>query len=231
MSLVEFVSLRQLAEAMEMDKSAARKYILKQGIRPEKRRTADSRGQPTLSFTKEEAERIIAVRRDQGFFGASFAKPVSEETGFFYVIQVVPELDPNRVKLGFASDIDNRLQSHRTSAPTAIVARKWPSRKSWEVTAISAMTAVGCRLISGEVFECDELDQLLLRGDRFFGLLPKPDFLVPLAGSSPLREQTVDMTKEPENSDETELPEMSRLRSQMETSCSSSSIALESETS
>lgn len=117
----EFVSLKQLAEALDLDPSNARKYILKQGFKPVKRRTQDSGGQLTLSFTKEEAERVIAVRREQGFFGGAETKPISEDKGYFYVIHLVPELDPNRVKLGFASDAANRLQQHRTSAPTATV--------------------------------------------------------------------------------------------------------------
>jgi hypothetical protein len=188
MNSSEFVSLKQLAEALSMDRSHARKYILKQGFKPEKRRTSDSGGMLALSFTKEEAERIIALRRDQGFFGASLAKPVSEEKGVFYVIQLVPEYDPNRIKLGFTSDIEDRLQHHRTSAPTAVVKKVWPCRKSWEVTAIAAITAIGCKLILGEVFECENLEQLLVRAEAFFSLLPEPGFLLPLANCSPLNQ-------------------------------------------
>jgi hypothetical protein len=102
------------------------------------------------------------------------------------VIQLVPELAANRLKLGFASDVADRLQQHRTSAPTATVRKTWPCRKAWELTAIAALTVVGCRLILNEVFECDDLEQLLARGDAFFGMLPEPGWLVPLATCSPL---------------------------------------------
>lgn len=186
MGVDEFVSLKQVAEGLALDPSNARKYILKQGFKPVKRRTLESGGQLTLSFTKEEADRIIAVRRDQGFFGGAETEPISEEKGYFYVIQLVPELDPKRVKLGFSSNAENRLQQHRTSAPTATVRKTWPCRKTWEVTAIAALTAVGCRLILNEVYECDEVEQLLARGDAFFALLPGPGSLSPLAASSPL---------------------------------------------
>jgi hypothetical protein len=184
----EFVSLKQLAKALGLDRSNALKYIRKQRFKGAKRRTLDSGGQLALSFTKEEAERIIALRREQGFFGGPEAKPISEEKGSFYVIQLVPELDPNRVKLGFASDVDDRLQQHRTSAPTAAVRKTWPCRKTWEVTAIAALTATGCRLILNEVFECDDLEKLLARGDAFFALLPDPGWLTPLAANSPLKQ-------------------------------------------
>src|SRR4051794_5003756 len=112
MSAEEFVSLRQLAQALGLDRSNARKYILKQGFRPVKRRTADSGGMLTLSFTKEEAERIVALRREQGYFGAALGNSASEERGVFYVVQVVPDLDPHRIKLGFAADVQERLQQH-----------------------------------------------------------------------------------------------------------------------
>jgi len=182
----EYVSLKQLAEVLGMDRSGCRRYLLKEGFKPVKRRTLDSGGQLALSYTKEEADRIISLRRDQGFFGASLAKPISEEKGFFYVIQLVPELDPKRLKLGFASDVADRQQQHRTSAPTATVRKTLPCRKAWELTAIAALTAVGCRLILNEVYECDDLEQLLARGDEFFGMLPEPGWLVPLATCSPL---------------------------------------------
>jgi hypothetical protein len=182
----EFVSLKQLADALGLDRSNARKYVLKQGFKPVKRRTLDSGGMLALSFTKEEAERIIAVRREQGFFGGPEAKPISDEKGYFYVIQLIPEFEPNRVKLGFASDVEDRLQQHRTSAPTATVRQMWPCRKTWEVTAIAALTATGSRLILNEVFECDGVEQLLARGDAFFALLPDPGSLTPLAPCSPL---------------------------------------------
>ncbi len=56
----------------------------------------------------------------------------------------------------------------------------------WEQTAIDALTGVGCRLILNEVFECNEPDALLARGDEFFGMLPQPDARAKLADTSPL---------------------------------------------
>jgi hypothetical protein len=54
----EFVSLKQLAIELGLDRSNARKYVLKNGIRPHKRRTPDSGGQQTLALTVEEATQI-----------------------------------------------------------------------------------------------------------------------------------------------------------------------------
>jgi hypothetical protein len=53
---------------------------------------------------------------------------------------------------------------------------------------MDALTNAGCRLILNEVFECDELEALVARGDAFFSMLPPPDMRPPLAKSSPLND-------------------------------------------
>jgi hypothetical protein len=98
----------------------------------------------------------------------------------------VPELDPKRLKLGFAESIDQRLLQHRTAAPTARVLHAWPCKRSWELTAMDSLARVDCRLILNEVFECDDPEALVDRGEAFFTLLPQPNTRVPLAESSPL---------------------------------------------
>ena len=103
----DFVSLKQLATELGMDRSHARRYVLRHGVTPHKRRTQDSLNQLTLAVSMHEADLIRAKRREEGFLGST--KPVSKEVGEFYVIRLVPELDPRRVKLGFADDLLSRL--------------------------------------------------------------------------------------------------------------------------
>ena len=135
----EFISLKTLAAEMGMDRSHARRYVLRLGVEPQKRRTQDSGGQLTLTVSAIEAEFIKSRRNEQGFL--ENAKPVQNEAGFFYIIQLVPELDPKRVKLGFADDVSVRLSQHRTSAPTAVVLKSWPCKRSWESTVIDALAS------------------------------------------------------------------------------------------
>lgn len=181
----EFVSLKELAETIGLDRSNTRKFVLKLGIKPHKRRTPDSRNQLTLAVTKEEAERIIGDRETKGF--TSSARIVESETGLFYIIQLVPELDPRRIKLGFALDLNDRLAQHKTAAPTATVVKSWPCRRAWELTVMDSLSATNCRLILNEVFECDDLDALLRRGDKLFALLPAPARKRDLSEHSPYR--------------------------------------------
>ena len=181
----EFVSLKLLAPELGLDRSNMRKYALKVGVKPHKRRTPDSAGQLTLAVTAAEAEFLRTKRREQGFLEAS--RPVSPEVGSFYIIQLVPDLDPHRLKFGFADAIQCRLAQHRTSAPTAQVVKTWPCRRAWEGTVIDGLTAGACRLILNEVYECDDLATVVERGDAIFALLPPPDKRPALSERSPHR--------------------------------------------
>lgn len=180
----DYVSIKDLAKRLGMDRSHARRYVMKLGYSFHKRRTPESGSQLTLCVTSAEAEQITSQRQDKGFL-ASTVVAVSD-VGVFYVIQLVPDLDPRRLKLGFAESLEQRLSQHRTAAPTARVLRAWPCKRPWELTAIDALTREGCRLILNEVFECDDPDRLVKRGDVFFSMLPAPDVRAPLASASPL---------------------------------------------
>jgi len=179
------MSIKHLAEKLGMDRSHARRYVLNLGFRPQKRRTPDSGNQLTLTITAEEAEAIIKHRTDQGF--PEQGKAVESEAGMFYVIQLVPELDPKRIKLGFAIDLNDRLVQHRTAAPTSKVLKSWPCKRCWEVTVMDCLSSTACRHILNEVFECDDLDALVTRGDEIFRILPDPKRRAELSEHSPYR--------------------------------------------
>jgi len=166
----EYVTLRELADEFGLDRSNARKYVLKLGFTPVRVRTQDSNNQLTLAFTIEDAEAIREIRGSQGY--GSSNKPVDNGKGYFYIIQVIPEFAPNRVKLGYAHDTLTRLKAHQTAAPTAILVHSWPCRESWEQVAIASITRSGCKLIANEVFECDGSEALVQRGGEFFAIMP-----------------------------------------------------------
>ena len=46
-------------------------------------------------------------------------------------------------------------------------------------------------MILNEVFECDEPDALVKRGEAFFSMLPEPNVRTPLAESSPLNSEAL----------------------------------------
>jgi hypothetical protein len=117
----EFVSIKSLAVRLGMDRSHARRYVLQLGHTPHMRRVSGSGGQLTLCVTSAEADQIVCQRSEKGFL-ASTVVAVSD-VGVFYVIQLVPDLDPKRLKLGFAESLKQRLSQRQTAAPTARVMR------------------------------------------------------------------------------------------------------------
>lgn len=166
----DYVTLKELADILGLDRSNARKLVLKYGFTPLRLRTKESGNQVSLALTKEDADRLLEIRNAQGF--SATPKPMNDDAGYFYVIQLIPEYNPNRVKLGFAVDVQARFQTHRTSAPTAVLLGFWPCRFTWEKAAIASITRIESANLVNEVYECENIERLLERVQTFFALMP-----------------------------------------------------------
>jgi biotin operon repressor len=170
----DFITVCQLATELGMDRSACLKAVKKAGVDIHMRRPTGARGQKAASLTTEQAEAFRALRREQGFaVGRSKGEAVRSKDGSFYAIAIVPDLDARRVKLGFAESVKTRLLEHQTAAPTAVLLRAWPCRRSWETAAIAALTRSGAKLIRNEVYEIGDVDAMLETGDAFFAMVGK----------------------------------------------------------
>ena len=124
----QLVPLGVLARELRIDRSHFRRYVTKLGIAPQKRHTSDSGNKLVVTLTADEADVVRNARREQGY--SIDGCEVDLTVGVFYVIQLIPELDANRIKLGFAEDASARLAQHRTAAPTATVLKTWPCKRS-----------------------------------------------------------------------------------------------------
>lgn len=172
---MNLVTLKELAEEFGVERSSLRKWIVKNEFASCSVRSNDSRGQLSLAFTEDIAEQIREKRHAQGFcFEKQFPAAVSN-IGMFYAIQVAPDLRPERIKLGFATNLVERLAAHRTASPTASVLLVFPCRRTWEFAAIDAITDCDCIPLSNEVFDFQSLEELAVRATRFFSLLPDPN--------------------------------------------------------
>lgn len=156
----EFVLLPHLAAELGLDRAQTRERLRQCGVRAHKVRVGGPCGAVVLSLTIEEAERV----RHAGPGGAA-------ADGWFYVIQLVPDLDPVRIRLGFTESLTDRLRYLRAGAPTATVRKSWPCRPAW-VAVVQDCLLQDCRPFLNDSLQCDDLGRLVERGDQLFHLLP-----------------------------------------------------------
>ena len=91
----------------------------------------------------------------------------------FYLLRPEPQRDPRRFKVGFATDVEERIRHFKTVAPYVELVRKWPCKALWEKTAIDCVTD-GCERLHTEVFRSEAIEKVIDRADRFFALMPRP---------------------------------------------------------
>lgn len=140
-----------------------------------------------MLLSQDDADKLVASyeARRGPITGTDEQSPGFDRYGYFYIIQLVPEALPNRVKIGFADNVEKRLNEHRTAAPTAKLLKFWPCKRSWDYAAMDSVTREGCRLVLNEVYE-GNIQDLLDRAERFFALMPDPDIEKELSEHSPL---------------------------------------------
>lgn len=131
----EIISVIDVAKKLGQHKAHVFKILRRLGIDTVKEKSHDARGQKIAYITTHDYDRIseyLAGDKNESEVSA----PQPDVGGVFYLIQLEPEHDPGRFKLGFATNIDERLRSHKTAAPFSKVLKTWPCKLLWEKTAI-----------------------------------------------------------------------------------------------
>lgn len=185
----EMVGLAEIAQRLRLDLKSVRCLLAKEGdalqielVRGKGDKLLLSRDDADKLIASYEARRgPVAVTEDQS------DTATYDRHGYFYLIQLVPEALPNRVKIGFADNVEKRLVEHQTAAPTAKVLRSWPYKRSWDYAAMDSITRTGCKLVLNEVYEGD-VDGFIARAEAFFAVMPSPDSERELSEHSPLFE-------------------------------------------
>ena len=86
----------------------------------------------------------------------------------FYVVQLIPDLAPQRVKFGITTNLATRVRHYQVACPTAQVLRSWPLPDAWEAPMIAHLTSLApCTSVSTETFDCQDLPKLIEEADRF----------------------------------------------------------------
>ena len=166
----DLISVSEIASRHGRHKNSLFKVLKRLGIETQRLKSQESRGQAAAYISSEDYERL-KVELVESTSSASDADESLDLPGYFYIIQLEPDLEPGRLKLGFASSVEERLRAHKTSAPFAKVLKCWPCKPLWEKTAIESIT-VGCERIHTEVFRAEEIGDVVARAENFFDLMP-----------------------------------------------------------
>jgi hypothetical protein len=177
----DLISVKEFAEAHGLLKQTIFKVLKRLEIEPSKSRGgSQNRGQTISWITQEQANRVLETLAASRSY---HPEPAGEETelpdaalydiGVFYLLCLEPEHDSNRFKVGFASNLNERLRQHRCSAPFIQVIKTWPCRRLWEKTAIECVTE-GCERLHTEIFRAHSLKTVEEKCEQFFALMPKP---------------------------------------------------------
>lgn len=173
----ESISIIDVAKRLEKRKQTIFKIIKKLGITTEKQRHSKHRGQAIAFITNEDFNRIseyVSSNENLGNMNRSvdINETSSIDYGKFYLIQLEPDHDSGRFKVGFATNLAERLRDLKCSAPYATIVNSWPCHWLWEKTAIDCVT-VDCKKLHTEVFRTDNLDNVQSKCNQFFALMPK----------------------------------------------------------
>jgi hypothetical protein len=175
----ERIAIVDLADDLQVRKQRIFKILPRLGIRPTQRREPTRGNQNVATVSHSEASAIRAeIEVSAGTSGSESSSQLgrvalsySDDVGFFYIIQLEPEHDPGRIKVGFTMDLDGRLRKHRCSAPFAQYLRNWPCRRVWERAAVDCVTK-GCQQLHTEVFRAASLDHIAAQAHSFFTMMP-----------------------------------------------------------
>jgi len=171
------VAIVDLADDLQVRKQRIFKILPRLGIRSTQRREPARGNQNVATVSHAEA---IAIRSEiERSSDVITADPLSreagitfsEDTGFFYLIQLEPAHDPGRFKVGFTTDLDGRIRKHRCSAPFSKYIRTWPCKRVWERAAVDCATKE-CEQLHTEVFRSGSLETVATCADSFFSLMP-----------------------------------------------------------
>lgn len=168
---LEPISVIEISNRIGVHKTAVFKALKKLGISAKRAVNQNSRGQSVATLSHAEAVSVEAYFRGERASSRILDSNESGQTGEFYLVQLEPEYDPGRFKLGFAISVQERLRSLRCSAPLLTLVRSWPCKPLWEKTAIDCVTAIGCERLHTEVFRTSDLKSIEGRCEAFFDLL------------------------------------------------------------
>lgn len=91
----------------------------------------------------------------------------------FYIIQLEPEVDPERIKFGVAKSVRKRFNDYHLTHFDAILLAEWPIDRQDEVKTITEMVdGLDCEHVKGEVYDVFDIPGLMERARKMMPSAP-----------------------------------------------------------
>lgn len=161
---MDYKFVADIATELHMNKANLFKLIKDLGIEKIQIRKPPH-NQKMAAVTNKDYKKIIKYRSEFEVIEDKSNK------GVFYLIQMYPEINENRVKFGFAQSIKNRIRSHQTTLPTLKLVKTWEVNPSDEATIIKLITTQKDKRLSLEVFELHNLKNTIDRINAVYNML------------------------------------------------------------
>jgi len=130
-----------------------------------------------FSFTMSATERFFLSLNYEGklieYLTGRKVKIGARRPGFFYCIQICPDVKPDRIMLGFTCDIDKRLKSYLTHSPTSRLWCYWKAKRKDEKDIIDCLQHMGRYPKVGK--ECIDVEILEIFFNNCLTLMGNPD--------------------------------------------------------
>ena len=185
-----FRTYKEIADILKVSIDTIRRNIRAKkselGLKPQKVKTPDSKGALVGCLSIDDSDKLIRYYETKGI--PEITSSSARNFGYFYIIQLIPEFHPKRVKIGYADDVDKRFKEHQTASPTARLLGFWPCKRSWDQSAMGSITRSGCKLVLNEVYEGD-IDGFMQRAKEFFNIMPDDKFRIEISEHSPLKSE------------------------------------------
>lgn len=183
---MDFMTFREVADQIGVSIDTIRRTARRLDLIIQKEKTTTSKGATVHGLSIDDANRIVSYFEDRDNPDSDVDASSLDRFGYFYIIQLIPEAIPNRVKIGYTDNIDTRLREHKTAAPTARYLGHWMCKRSWDQAAMDSITRKGCQLVMNEVYE-GNIEGFLSRAEEFFRIMPQNSDKPELSEHSPLK--------------------------------------------
>lgn len=159
----DLYSFSELAIIFNMNKGNLIKLIQKMGLKTFEYRSPEHKNQIVKAINKEGFDLLNKYRLGPDRIESDILVKKEE----FYLIQICPDISLKRIKIGYTTDIEQRIGNYKTICPTCKLIKTWPCKRIWEKAIIDMAIVKDFVKLGDEVFDCD-IEKLIERLDLIF---------------------------------------------------------------